>query len=232
MSCSDGRRQGPPVSGVERRVFEKVTDNVASYRYLLYRPEGYIKKGRRWPMIMFLHGIGNRGDDLEKVKTSGIPKVIERDKRFDFFLVAPQCPRDERWSSDLLVKLLDEVAAKYAVDTDRIYLTGLSMGGFGTWDLACAYPERFAAIAPICGGGEPDRAYRLKDVPVWAFHGAKDSTVRLSRSEEMVGSVNAAGGEAKLTVYPEAGHDAWTQTYDNAELYDWFLSHRKSSKAK
>jgi predicted peptidase len=166
------------------------------------------------------------------VKTSGIPKVVERDKRFDFVLLAPQCPKDQWWSSDSLIKLLDETVHKYAVDTNRIYLTGLSMGGFGTWGLACAHPERFAAIAPICGGGEPDMACNLKDVPVWAFHGARDETVPLRKSQDMVEAVSACGGDAKLTVYPEAGHDSWTQTYDNQELYDWFLEHRKSTKTE
>ncbi|MHC4647906.1 MAG: carboxylesterase family protein [Planctomycetota bacterium] len=218
-----------PVQNVD--VFAKVTDGV-SYQYLLYLPEGYGRYEQRWPMIMFLHGIGNRGDDLEKVKTSGIPKVVERDRRFDFILVAPQCPGGERWSSDLLAKLLDEAAAKYAVDTDRIYLTGLSMGGSGTWRLACAYPERFAAVAPICGGGKPDQAHQLKHVPVWAFHGARDQTVPLRRSREMVEVVRACGGDVKLTVYPEAGHDSWSQTYDNQELYDWFLEHRRSEKVR
>jgi predicted peptidase len=212
----------------ERQLFEKVTDNVAGYRYLLYLPEGYGKKKRHWPTMLFLHGIGNRGDDLEKVKTSGVPKVVERDRRFDFILVAPQCPAGKWWASDLLVKLLDEVAAKYAVDTDRIYLTGLSMGGFGAWSLACAHPERFAAIAPICGGGEPDDACRLKDVPVWAFHGAKDETVPLRRSKEMVDAAKACGGDVRLTVYPEAGHDSWMVTYDNPKVYQWFLQNQKN----
>ncbi|HUT30967.1 MAG TPA: prolyl oligopeptidase family serine peptidase [Sedimentisphaerales bacterium] len=215
----------------DREVFEKVTEG-ASYRYLLYLPEGYGKEEGPWPTIVFLHGIGNRGDDLDKVKTSGIPRVVERDKRFDFVLVAPQCPQGEWWSSDLLIKLVDEAAAKYSVDTNRIYLTGLSMGGFGTWSLGCAYPERFAAIAPICGGGEPDKACRLKDVPVWAFHGARDEKVPLAKSQEMVEAVKACGGGAKLTVYPEAGHDSWTQTYDNPQLYEWFLKHRRSNNAE
>jgi predicted peptidase len=225
------QQQETPGPAQDGEVFEKVTEG-GSYRYLLYLPEGYGKEERLWPTIVFLHGIGNRGDDLDKVKTSGIPKVVERDKRFDFVLFAPQCPKGEWWSSDLLIKLVDEAATKYSVDTNRIYLTGLSMGGFGTWSLGCAYPERFAAIAPICGGGEPDKACRLKDVPVWAFHGAKDEKVPLVKSQEMVEAVKACGGGAKLTVYPEAEHDSWTQTYDNPELYDWFLSHRKSGRGK
>jgi len=127
---------------------------------------------------------------------------------------------------------LDEIESKCAVDPDRVYLTGLSMGGFGTWSLACHQPKRFVAIAPICGGGQWFLADRLKNVPVWAFHGAKDSVVPLSLSEQMVEAVKRTGGKAKLTVYPEANHDSWTATYDNPKLYDWLLSHRKSDKDK
>ena len=111
-------------------------------------------------------------------------------------------------------------------------LTGLSMGGYGTWALASKYPDRFAAIAPICGGGKRFMAYRLKDTPVWAFHGAKDRVVPLEESEEMVNAINARGGSAKLTVYPDAGHDSWTESYDNSELYDWLLEHRRGNRTK
>ncbi len=133
---------------------------------------------------------------------------------------------------EVLTGLLDEIDEKYAVDSERIYLTGLSMGGYGTWSLACTYPDRFAAIAPVCGGGMPYIARNLKNVPIWAFHGAIDKVVPLKRSEEMVKAVKAAGGNAKLTVYPYADHDSWTVTYDNPKLYDWFLEHRRKSKAK
>jgi predicted peptidase len=122
---------------------------------------------------------------------------------------------------------VDEMTEKYKVDPERIYLTGLSMGGYGTWSIGCSYPGRFAAIVPICGGGIPIRAGNLKSVPVWAFHGAKDPVVPLSQSQQMTDAVNRAGGSAQLTVYPEAEHDSWTQTYNNPQLYDWLLSHRK-----
>ena len=133
---------------------------------------------------------------------------------------------------DTLMALLDDIESNYDVDRDRVYLTGLSMGGFASWTLGCFYPERFAAIAPICGGGDSFFVKSMKDVPVWAFHGAKDDVVPVERSKEMVGAVNAAGGNAKLTVYPEAGHDSWTQSYDNPALYEWFLSHRISDRKK
>ena len=124
--------------------------------------------------------------------------------------------------------LVDEIIKKYEVDTSRIYLTGLSMGGFGTWSLASMHPERFAAIAPICGGGESRRVARsLKNMPVWAFHGEKDTVVPAERSKEIVEALKANGGNVKLTLYPEVGHDSWTRTYDNPKLYEWFLKHSR-----
>ena len=177
---------------------------------------------------------GERGNNIEVVKKHGPPKMIAQGKSFDFIVVSPQCPNDLWWpeQTDVLITLLDEIEAKYRVDTDRVYLTGLSMGGFGTWTLAIKYPNRFAAIAPICGGSEQYRRTRLKKVPVWAFHGAKDNIVPLIRSQEMVDAVKKAGGDAKLTVYPEAEHDSWTETYNNPELYQWFLSHKISDRTK
>lgn len=204
---------------------------VLNQKYLLFLPAGYAIDQKRWPLILFLHGAGERGDSLELVKKHGLPKIVEQKPDFPFILVSPQCPEDEWWTNthqiDFLKALLDEIIANYRVDTDRIYLTGLSMGGFGTWRLASEYPERFAAIAPICGGGEPLAARRIKQIPVWAFHGAKDETVPVKRSEEMVNALKECRGNVKFTVYPEAGHDSWTETYDNPELYKWFLSHTK-----
>jgi predicted peptidase len=184
--------------------------------------------------MMFLHGAGERGSDLNKVKVHGPPKIVEYKKDFPFIVISPQCPEDDWWpeKSEVLINLLDDIVAQYDVDTERIYLTGLSMGGFGTWALASKYPERFAAIAPICGGGGRFMAYKLKDMPVWVFHGAKDKVVPLKESEDMVDAIREYGGSAKLTVYPEAGHDSWTETYDNQELYEWFLEYRKNVEEK
>ena len=204
--------------------------------YLLYLPQGYNQAGNQepWPLILFLHGMGERGDDLELVKKHGIPKVAERRPGFPFIAVSPQCPADSVWTMQLpaLNALLDEVLARYNADPDRVYLTGLSMGGFGAWHLAAAYPERFAAVVPICGGvdehlGFPAKLALLKDVPVWAFHGGRDDVVPPERSRMAVDALNRYGGQARLTIYPEAGHDSWSQTYDNSELYDWLLAHRR-----
>lgn len=220
--------------GQHPQVFEKTITKTVSCQYLLFLPDGYGEKQQQWPLILFLHGAGERGDDLEKVKIHGPPKIVGDQKDFPFILVSPQCPEDGWWPEklDVLISLLDDIESHYNVDAERVYLTGLSMGGFGTWHLACTYPERFAAIAPICGGCETFLADRLKDIPAWAFHGAKDKVVPLRRSREMVNAVRACGGDAKLTIYPEAEHDSWTVTYNNQKLYDWFLKHRKTQKEK
>lgn len=207
--------------------FRKEITKTVGCKYWLFLPKDYGKQDARWPLILFLHGAGERGDDLEKVKVHGLPKIVEEQRGFPFIVVSPQCPEDEWWSSDLLNALLDEVIASYAVDEDRVYVTGLSMGGFGTWSLAIDRPERLAAVAPICGGGIPLLAGRMKSVPAWVFHGALDEVVPLQRSEQMVNALREAGGEVKFTVYAQAGHDAWTETYANPELYAWFLEHRR-----
>ncbi len=196
--------------------------------YLLYLPPDYQSKDS-FPLLVFLHGAGERGSDLNKVKSHGPPKLVEQGKDLPFIIVSPQCPANQWWPGmeREVIALVDEMTEKYKVDPERIYLTGLSMGGYGTWSIGCSYPGRFAAIVPICGGGIPIRAGNLKSVPVWAFHGAKDPVVPLSQSQQMTDAVNRAGGSAQLTVYPEAEHDSWTQTYNNPQIYDWLLSHRK-----
>ena len=200
--------------------------------YLLFLPKDYGKEqGRKWPVIMFLHGAGERGDDLEKVKIHGPPKIVEGRPDFPFIVVSPQCPADKWWDPQELVALLDEVLANYDADPDRVYLTGLSLGGYGTWSTAIAYPDRFAAIAPVCGGGNPRQVRRIKDMPVWVFHGEEDEAVPIARSEEMVNALQQAGAAAvKFTRYPGVGHDSWVPAYNDQALYDWFLRHRRGAQ--
>ncbi|MCX6137693.1 MAG: prolyl oligopeptidase family serine peptidase [Ignavibacteriales bacterium] len=196
--------------------------------YLLSLPEEYGKdKSKQWPLVLFLHGSGERGSDLNKVIIHGPPKLVAKGKQFPFILVSPQCPDNQRWEPEVLNALLDNIIALYSVDKSRMYCTGLSMGGFGTWDLACNYPERFAAIIPVCGGGEPFKASALKKIPVWVFHGAKDPVVSPERSQEMVNAIQKTGGNVKYTLYPDAGHDSWTATYANPELYEWMLAQHR-----
>ena len=206
--------------------------------YLLYLPKGYDAKdtSKKWPLILFLHGAGERGSDVTKVAVHGPPKLVKNGKDLPFIIVSPQCPAGKWWENDTLVALLDETIAKHNVDTSRVYLTGLSMGGYGTWSLGLKYPDRFAAIAPICGGGQTldvklvarEKAAALKSLGVWAFHGAKDPTVKLEESQRMVAELKQAGcKDVELTVYPEAGHDSWTESYNNPKLFEWFLEHQR-----
>jgi predicted peptidase len=197
--------------------------------YLLYLPPDYEKKDS-WPLMLFLHGAGERGSNLSLVKKHGPPKLIDAGRDFPMVVVSPQCADDQWWEPVSLTALLDEVVGKYHIDKDRVYVTGLSMGGFGTWALAAHTPDRFAAIAPICGGGEPFMARRINKIPMWVFHGAKDGVVPLERSERMVEAVKKAGGNPQFTVYPEAGHDSWTETYDNPKFYEWMLAQKRGAK--
>lgn len=208
-------------------------ERVTRLGYLLFLPQGYsANPDQRWPLILYLHGAGERGDDLELVKIHGIPKIVEQQPDFPFITVSPQCPGESWWwEHHLMLKaLLEEILARYDVDETRVYLTGNSMGGFGAWSLSIAYPEMFAAIAPICGGGIAGFAPALKNVPVWAFHGAEDDVVNPEISQQMVDALRACGGDVKFTLYPQVGHDSWTQTYDNPELYEWFLAYRCQSR--
>ncbi|GCE14575.1 prolyl oligopeptidase family serine peptidase [Tengunoibacter tsumagoiensis] len=197
--------------------------------YLLTLPAGYTSE-QRYPLVLFLHGAGERGNDVNKLKIHGLPREIEEGQSFPFITVAPQCPAGSWWTVELeaLTALLNFIEETYAVDPDRIYLTGMSMGGMGTWALSMALPERFAALLPICGGNNPDTVDRIKHIPVWAFHGAKDDVVPLEASTKMVEALRAAGGNVKFTIYPEADHDSWTETYKNPAIYSWLLAQKRS----
>jgi predicted peptidase len=222
---------GKPAPGQQQPArMEREVKLAVKANYLLYLPKDYGKDpAKKWPVILFLHGMGERGNNINLVKALGPPKIVgQRD--LPFIVVSPQCPADEWWQPRTVVTVLDEVLEKHAADPDRVYLTGLSMGGFGTWDTAIEFPDRFAAIAPVCGGGNRFRTPSLKNVPTWAFHGQKDTSVPVQASIEMAGTLKHLGGDVKLTVYPELGHDCWTATYDNPELYDWFLSHKRGEK--
>ena len=213
----------------QAKTFEGKITVTAKLDYLLSLPAEYGKSKKPWPLVLFLHGSGESGSDLAKVKVHGPPKIVEAKGPFPFILVSPQSP-GRGWNPDTLNALVDSIIKQYRVDKKRVYVTGLSMGGYGTWALGAAYPEKFAALAPICGGGNPADAAKLAQIPIWVFHGAKDSTVPLKRSEEMVEALKAAGGNPKLTVYPDASHDSWTATYDNPEFYEWLLAQKRGGR--
>ena len=205
--------------------------------YLLFLPDGYGEADKKWPLMLFLHGRGESNGPLSLVKKWGPPKAVDHNPKFPYILVSPQCPRSESWNQDgqqqILSDLLDEIVKKYDVDADRIYLTGLSMGGYGSWTLAARSPERFAAVAPICGGGKPEDAEKLKHLPIWAFHGDQDRAVPIERSQAMVDAIKAAGGDQiRFTTMEHIGHNCWSATYATPELYGWFNRHTASGNAK
>ena len=197
--------------------------------HLLYLPEGYgTDRDRRWPLIVFLHGSGERGTEIERVKTNGLPRRLDEGLALPAIVISPQCPLDARWTDVWMVEgvnaLIDDALTRYRIDPDRVSLTGLSMGGRGTWALGIAHPEKFAALAPVCGGGDPDLAYRLRRVPIWAFHGAEDPVVPLSETQAMAEALARYQGEILLTVFPDTGHDSWIQAYADPALYSWLLA--------
>ncbi len=193
---------------------------------IVYLPKDYGKDPeKKWPLVLFLHGAGERGEDVNRVEAHGLPKLAAQGQEFEFIIIAPQCPTGKFWPCmcDSLMAILKHAEKNYAVDSSRVYLTGLSMGGYGSWALASTYPEHFAAVIPICGGGIPYLAPQFKNLPVWAFHGELDNVVPVNNSKMMVDAINNAGGNAKLTIYPDKWHDSWTVTYDNPEVYRWML---------
>ncbi len=197
------------------------------FPYIAYIPENV---SARPAMLIQLHGAGERGnggDELDLVLVHGFPHVVNDENLKDCILIMPQCPKDSFWVARIesLNRFIDEVCEKYSIDTDRIYLCGLSMGGFGTWYTAMAYPEKFAAIAPCCGGGMAWNAHTLK-MPVWAFHGNEDKLVLPSQTREMVNALEGNNPDLKYTFYEGVGHDSWRKAFSE-ELLLWFLSKRK-----
>lgn len=197
--------------------------------YLLYVPQEKPSTGV-YPLLLFLHGSDEKGNDLSILKRNGPPSFLDKSNDFPFIVVSPQCPKNGMWDTQSLLALLDHIEKTLPVDKNRVYATGLSMGGFGVWNLAQAAPERFAAIVPICGGGNLERLCTMRDVPVWAFHGAKDTAVPVTESERLVKRLKELEADVKFTLYPDAGHDSWTETYNNPELYKWLLSKSKNQQ--
>ncbi len=191
------------------------------------------KNANGFPLLLFLHGLGECGPNTEIVKKHGPPKLLDTDraKTWPFLTVSPQCPGGKYWSPKQILLLVDELEKKFPIDKNRLYLTGLSMGGFGTWMILNEDPNRFAAAAPICGGGNPDWAKNYVNIPIWIFHGGSDSVVNPKYSSDFESAIKKAGGnKCKLTIYPNVNHDSWSRTYNNPELYQWFLEHQRTGK--
>jgi predicted peptidase len=238
--------------------FQRTLTKDVGYKYLLALPTGYDAHAEKvWPLIFFLHGSGERGNDVWSISRHGPPQLLRHEVppppdetaeakarreaaakalAENFIVVSPQCQKGDWWDTEALLALLDDITGKLKIDPRRIYLTGLSMGGYAAWELGLAHPERFAAIIPICGGGSSAILFQakahkrqyLRTLGIWAFHGAKDDAVLLNESQRMVDMLTAANiPDVTLTVYPNAGHNSWTATYSNPEIYSWLLKHER-----
>jgi predicted peptidase len=224
---------GQPDFGSDPIVQQEVYD-ASTLNYLLFMPRDTtaVENGK-FPLIVTLHGIGERGSDLWKVKGEGLPKILDGKNTFPFIVISPQCPSTAEWYyndgiQQKLDKMIDSVIARYPVDTNRIYLTGLSMGGIGTLDLAIRYPQRFAALIPIAFRIEDGwNLCAIKDMPMWAFHGERDDIIPISKAQAVVNALVVCGGNPLFTIYPDLYHDSWTRTYNNPDIYTWLLTKRK-----
>ncbi len=199
--------------------------------YVIRFPKGYVP-GEKRPVILFLHGAGSRDQETDILKTGPFHTITQQHEDFPFITIAPHCIGEENTWYDIfetLKRFVRFIAASDFADPEKLYCTGASMGGYGTWQLAISMPEYFAAIVPVCGGGMYWAAPRLTNVPVWAFHGEKDTAVYADESKKMVDRINLFGGKAKLTIYPECEHDSWTATYSNPEVFKWLLEHKNEN---
>ena len=229
-------------------IFEKhiFTSGKDTLRYRLLRPEKEVAD-KKYPLLLFFHGAGERGNDNE-LNLVHVPELLTDSagrKKYPCFIVITQCPLDKRWvevnwgdekeimpktisiTEKLTMELEDSLQKNLAVDSTRLYITGLSMGGFATWDLISRYPEKFAAAAPVCGGGDESQSEKLTHIPIWAFHGELDKTVHTSRSINMVNAVNKCGGNAKITLYENVQHNSWINAYGDPELFEWLFQQHK-----
>jgi predicted peptidase len=226
---------------LEKRTYKQ---DKASLNYRLMKPAEYKEDGKdSYPLVVFLHGAGERGSDNAKQLVHGIADFAKDDsrKKYPCFLIAPQCPTGEPWVSstlkskkkpdveagELVLALIESLQKEFRIDKKRIYLTGLSMGGYGTWELLCRKPDLFAAAIPICGGGDPKKADKLTKIPIWCFHGDMDKAVPVTRSREMIKAIEKAGGKPKYTEYEGVGHDSWTQTYRDDKVLAWLFEQKK-----
>jgi predicted peptidase len=229
---------------LEKTTYKDAAGKVLRYRLL--KPDNYDPK-KSYPLVVFLHGAGERGDDNTKQLIHGVAEFTKPENRklYPCFLVAPQCPVGQKWSdvdwgadshkmpqepsepARLVLALITAMQKDYSIDNKRIYITGLSMGGFGTWDLIARKPDLFAAAVPVCGGGDEATAATIAKLPIWAFHGAKDPVVKPSPSVHMIEAIKKAGGQPKYTEYADVGHDSWVKAYQDAQMMKWLFSQKK-----
>jgi predicted peptidase len=227
---------------LEKRIFTDKDGRTLQYRLL--KPHNYDAK-QKYPLVLFLHGAGERGKDNEKQLIHGVAEFAKEEnrKKYPCFVIAPQCPTGSGWSDflskkkapskeqsepgRLAVELVESLQKELSIDPKRLYITGLSMGGYGTWDIIARHPDLFAAAVPICGGGDPGQAEKFAKLPIWVFHGGKDPVVKPERSREMVEAIKKAGGEPKYTEYPEVGHNSWVKAYQDADMMAWLFAQKR-----
>jgi len=204
-----------------------------SLSYYLYFPKDYkSEKNKKFPLLLFLHGGGESGDSLSTLKSNGPPKLIAEGKQFPFLILAPQNPYKKKWwNTRAVAQLLDTIVENNRVDKNTVYLTGLSRGGSAAWEMAVQYPDKFAAMAVVCGMTPlPYANWINKDLPIWVFHGDQDESIPISESVNMVDKLKAMGYDVKFTIYEGVGHNSWENAYTNDELYSWFVKQRKRSQ--
>lgn len=211
---------------------ELVTVVAEKLSYYLYYPEDYKKnETEKFPLLLFLHGGGESGDTLSSIKKNGPPQLIASGKQFPFLILAPQNPNKNKWWNTRAVnQLLDTIVAENRVDKSRIYLTGLSRGGGAAWEMAVQYPDKFAAMAVVCGMTPvPYASWIDKNMPIWVFHGEEDESIPISESEAMVARLKGMGHDVQFTRYPGVGHNSWVKAYNTQKLYDWFMEQERKN---
>ena len=220
-----------------RQVEQTLTVGDTTVPFLCYLPKDYAERTDTVPLLLFLHGRGESNGPLAKVASWGPPRYLAAGEQMPYVVLAPQCPKSAWWSDDdqqrLLVALLDHAERTWRIDPDRIYVTGLSMGGYGTWRLCADHPQRFAAAAPICGAGEPAWGQRLVDLPIWAWHGTEDQAVPHEKSVVMVDAIRKAGGQqVRFTSLEHVGHNAWEAAYRTPEFWQWLGRQRRATRPR
>ena len=227
-ASSQGSAMSTTVPGIS---FLKINASGRTYPYAAYVPRDY-DASKPWPLIVFLNGSGECGTDGQRQLTQGLlPAILNKPQEWPFVVLFPQKPdQKSAWEdhSAYVLAIIDAAKQTYNIDASRVYLTGLSQGGHGTWAIGSMYPDRFAALAPICGYGKPDEiGPKLKSMPIWAFHGAMDKVVLPEQSQKLVDAAKAAGGNVTLTLYPGVDHGSWDRAYREENLGRWFLTHQK-----
>ena|SRR5919199_1928731 len=207
---------------------QSVSKAKGTYDYLLFLPKDYAKQTATYPLVIYLHGGSQKGNDLNKLKLYGLPHLVDQGTDYPFIIASPQCPDNKYWSTEnWFENLYRDLRAKYRVDTNRVYVTGISMGGFGAWQVAMDYPNTFAAVIPLCGGcNDSTQICRISHVPVWTFHGTADDQIPISETERLINRLEKCNGKAKFTRLNGEGHSI-QYLYGNKVIFDWMLQQKR-----